>query len=275
MGYIGATVGAGGDTSFVLGFLPGFISQLLTDANNITGSHNATMEKIGSVGEAIFQVNFFPENWRIGFSMYLKDLNETTNSPVYGKILSYNFTINEMNALFNVITNATLLGVDGKPVHTSCKTNPTSNECTQSVGFLFLANTYVAVKSTNIKRAIENLFCQNITTGVCLPLTDGLITAITSYITNHLAKIVTYLAIDNNDYGIVTTKTQKQLANGWVMRKLIIPGKFPNGLPVPGTIRNDTNLVEAMRTQKYQEFYKCDLPSKKELTWAGMKETFL
>lgn len=268
LGYIGTCVKFNGDTNLAYGFIPGVTSQLLNQANNITGSRSNTMRMIGKKGDTIFPANSFPQDWRIEFSLYLNDLNETATSPVHGKIQSINFTETEMEGLYNVITNATLLGVAAQPLPTRCNTDPTHQECLDAAGFLYLSKVNIALNSRKIMGAIQKLFCPNNVT-MCLQLDADLTLSIASYVTTHLAKMAIDVVVDNNDYGIVTTKTQRELASGWVMTKLAIPGVYPNGLPVPGYLKNDSDINEAMKTNEFTEYYKCNLLSKKELSWAG------
>jgi len=186
-----------------------------------------------------------------------------------------------MSALYNVLTNSTLLGVTGIPPPANCSVDPLAAECLE-MGFLVLANWMNERLNTlgpgvnpitdptffSLFTAIGKLLCPDLTFQCLSVASDpNMIKYVTGYVI-HLVKIVMELMIDSKNYGLLTKRTHKELATGFVMADLKFPG-FPKGIEVPGFIPNDDDIVKAKLETKFTEVYKCGISTKREFTWAS------
>lgn len=267
----------GGEINFVLSLTPAITENLLSLVDSTKNqSRSMTYQKIGKFNEPVLPENSLPENFKFGFSDFitLMDVNATASSV--------NYTENEMRGLYNVITNATLLGVVGAGP-AECAGNASRPDCLE-MGFLLLAK-WMSAKSAEIANngsdpnadptvqallgAIAKLFCPQPST-TCFDVTANakMISLVSGYVTTHLTKIAIALGIDGENYGVVTARSHKEIATGYFLTKLIVSG-HPNGLQVPGFVPNDADRTKASQTKVFTEHYKCGVEGKTEFTWAS------
>ena len=77
--------------------------------------------------------------------------------------------------------------------------------------------------------------------------------------------------MDHNNYGLVTTRSQRQFALGYVMDKFRYPPAYPNGLPSLGALVSHSSFSEAVQTSDSHTLHSCNSSSEEHLksTWAG------
>ncbi|XP_066916896.1 uncharacterized protein [Clytia hemisphaerica] len=273
MGYIGVLQMTGAEDVLAYSLIPPIIGKLLLDAND--GNLSTTYQSIGMAGQSVLPANVLPNDFKIDFSAFLSNVMNVSSASIQ-------YTETQMRGLYNVVTNATLLGVSGAAPSANCSTDPSQADCLQ-MGFLVLAN-WMSVRSAEVVAdgknvtddatflalygAIGALFCPN-TTYTCLDTVSdvNMIGYIVGYVTQYLPQIVIELAIDHKNYGLLTQRTHKEIASGYFLTELVFPG-FERGIPVPGFVPNDADVDEALKTKLYNEVYTCGVPSKTEFTWA-------
>lgn len=251
----------GGDRNFALTNLPAAIQYLLADANARTGGESTTYKKLGKLNDPIFPSSYslFPNNWIPGFSSWLSQMTTNPSSSLYNKINRFNFTGSEMKALYMFISDAKLLGV-GQPLSDECKANETAQSCLQN-GFTYLMNlkdkikngtlTSNSVLDNDIASQLNIILCPN-ATYQCLSVSDDLLSAVNRYITEHLSKFSIHLLIDHPNYGLFTTRPEKELSVGY---RMTLGGSV---IDIPGYVANDTDETKAKKKAQFEEYWLCE-----------------
>ena len=245
----------GSDSIFALSTLSSSVSLILQTADVYTGSRDATLRKLGTNGEYIFPSNskILPPNWIPSFSSWLYSESKSINSPLYNNITRFNFTIIEMKALYDLVSNNTLLGAAILP-STECAINTTAPKCLQ-LGFMYLVEKRKVARSNSstentINQQLKTILCPDVNNS-CLMHDDKLLNAIELFVTTHLTKLSMYLVVDSANYGLLTTRSQKELSVGYNMTI----GSLTIG--VPGFLANDSDLQKAKDIKDFVEYYKC------------------
>lgn len=268
----------GGELNFALFLVPTITDNLLSLVDStLNQSRSMTYQKIGKFNESVLPENSLPGNFKFGFSDFvmMMDVNATASSV--------NYTESEMRGLYNVITNATLLGVTGSSGPAGCADNASRPDCLE-MGFLLLAN-WMSTKSTEIASngsdpnadptvqalygAITKLFCPQSST-MCFDITADAqsISLVAGYVTTYLTKIAIALGVDGENYGVLTVRSHKEIATGYFLTKLTVSG-YPDGIPVPSFVPNDADRTKASQTKVFTEYYMCGVEGKTEFTWAS------
>lgn len=274
MGLLGI---AGGELNFALSLVPSITENLLSLVDTtLNQTRSMTYQKIGKFNESVLPENSLTGNFKFGFSDFamLMDVNATLSSV--------NYTESEMRGLYNVITNATLLGVTGSSP-AGCGDNSSRPDCLE-MGFLLLAD-WMSIKSMELANngtdpnadptvqalygAIVKLFCPQPST-MCFDVTANAqsISLVAGYVTVHLTKIAIALGVDGENYGVLTFRSHKEIATGYFLSKLVVPG-HPDGIPVPNFVPNDADRAKASQRKVFTEHYRCGVEGKTEFTWAS------
>lgn len=245
----------GSDSTFALSTISSSVSLMLQTADAYTGSRDVTLRKLGTNGENIFPSNskVLPSNWIQSFSSWLYSESKSINSPLYDNVTRFNFTTIEMKSLYNLLSNSTILGAAVLP-STECSTNITAPKCLE-LGFMYLVEKRKVARSNPsteniINQQLKTILCPDINSS-CLMHDEKLLNAIELFVTTHLTKLSMYLVVDSANYGLLTTRSQKELSVGYNMTI----GSLTIG--VPGFLANDTDLQKAKDTKDFVEYYKC------------------
>ena len=274
MGVLGVT---GGEKNFAYALVPSITDMIL--AKFTKGNRSMTYQKIGQFNESVLSDSVpLLGNFKMGFSDFLmaNDANATASSV--------NYTEAEMRGLYNVVSNATLLGVTGGSGPPGCAENASRPDCLK-MGFLLLAD-WMSVRSAEVVatgnnpnvdaivqdlfNAIARLFCPAAQPStMCFDVTVDArrISLVVGYVTGHLAKLAVELSVhDEENYGVLTVRSHKEIAKGYLLEKLKLPG-YENGIPVPGFVPNDADRAKASQDKVYMEHYKCGVNGKTEFSW--------
>ena len=136
------------------------------------------------------------------FGRWLVTGNNTQGGPLSGVITQLNrngFTVSEMSAMYDVLSNPFKLGTSGNTTLTSiCTANPTRKGC----GFLFYGKVWKASPPLSpVVNNIQELFCPS-PPDKCLNISMAqpqLIEAILLYSSNHLVKLAVETIIDKKN----------------------------------------------------------------------------
>lgn len=245
----------GSDLTFALSTLSSSVSVILQTADAYTGSRDVTLRKLGTNGEYIFPTNskILPPNWIPSFSSWLYSESKSIKSPLYNNVTRFNFTIIEMKALYDLVSNNTLLGAAILP-STECTINITAPKCLH-LGFMYLVENRKVARSNPsteniINQQLKTILCPDINSS-CLMHDEELLNAIVLFVTTHLTKLSMYLIVDSANYGLLTTRSQKELSVGYNMTIDSLT------IGVPGFLANDTDLQKTKDTKDFVEYYKC------------------
>ena len=260
-------LGAQGDRSIAMGFVPTAYATLIKTAINVSRlSPSKLHERFGNFSCPLLSKGnaAFPESWSPpGFAPWFALQNRTKASPLYGllsKISRTGYNRTEMEALAGVITSPVLLGVTGNSTLTMlCRANPTISGC----GFLLYASALQQLQRPHVGnntaiivavlKRIQDLFCPS--PSLCLILDPYTTAAITLYITDHLAKLAIHIATDSFDFGPLMTRTVKQISHGYLETNVKIPGIFPKGFPVKNFLPLDK--AEDSSAKSSSKVYTC------------------
>ena len=238
------------------------------------GDRNATLSQLGSVKTTTSPVNC---SCNPAFGPWLK------SKPHYRGVLSArrmaDFTNTEMRGLYGALLNPTVLGPpQNKTIYAKCTINPHLQECGL---FLWLANVALSITGPNstsqtfneseARRLIDLSLCPM--PSACLqtltPHNDILIVPLFDFINTALRGYVLW-STDQN-YGLLPTRRQSDLALGYIMNKFPYPPSYPNGLPVPGVLQSHSSQQDAIERSDSVTLHSCNSSSAKEYrySWAG------
>ena len=210
---------AKGDAKFFLAAIPSVVSKFLAYGKKIS-SEERTLAALGDSRIKLFTYkdNFFPNEWKPGFSSYLRKLNSTVDHPLYKKVKRVVFNVTEMRALYGVLSDPVSLGVAKQPPISLCMLNPLHSVCLNS-GFLFIWEAFKVLKTHFLGRFISPLYlrklksmlCPNIS-NKCLLVSEVMLASISDYIQKHMTILSAHLA------GLVDTRSQSELSMGYTIR---------------------------------------------------------
>ena len=268
MAYLGLTNQVKTADSFSLVFLPVAVDSLLRDMDSKLGHRNATLKQLGKTSSLLQLNNSY--NPEFGSWKYNK-LSGTEMRPIRRE-----YSVTEMGGLYNALVNATLLGL---PKDTTAMADCEETPHLQTCGlFIWMANfvlsfhlngTSPKFNHTEAERLIEDAFCSNPSS--CYHVTGRSdMESLFDFINGPLRGYTLWF-MDHNNYGLVTTRSQRELALGYVMDKFRYPPAYPNGLPSLGALGSHSSFSEAVQKSDSYTLHSCNSSSEEHLksTWAG------
>ena len=254
-------------------FIPVVLSNLLRDMDSKLGDRNATLSELGKLHSSLLpQVNC---SIKPAFGSWLN------NKPKYNGILLVrqmaNFTLLEMRGLYGALLNPSILGPPrDKLVYAKCTVHAHLEGCGL---FMWLGNYVLAIVNPNItnptfnkteaRRLIGRAFCPS--RSACLETTNGfLLVALMDFMNSALRGYVLW-SMDHNNYGLLPSRPQSDLALGYVMDKFRYPPDYPNGVPAPGALKSHSSEKEAKERSDSTTLHSCNSssPEQYKFTWAG------
>ena len=254
--------------TFSLAFLPVAVDSLLRDMDSKLGHRNATLKQLGKTSSLLQLNNSY--NPEFGSWKYNK-LSGTEMRPIRRE-----YSVTEMGGLYNALVNATLLGL---PKDTTAMADCEDTPHLQTCGlFIWMANfvlsfhpngTSPKFNHTEAERLIEDAFCSN--PSACYHVTGQTdIESLFAFINGPLRSYTLWF-MDHNNYGLVTTRNQRELALGYVMDKFRYLPAYPNGLHSLGALVSQSSFSEAVQKSDSHTLHSCKSSSEEHLksTWAG------
>ena len=176
-----------------------------------------------------------------------------------------NFTLKEMRGLYGVLMNGAKLG---PPRNELVLKNCTVNPCDASCGFMICLGAYVK-QQHNGTNELKNYLCPD-PSSACFRAGDSpqQLGTLAIFVFQVLPAYVHWY-MDSNEYGLVTNRSQSDLASGYVMRGLPYPPDYPAGIYVPGVLTNHTSQKNASENSKQKTFYTCKSTTGNKYEWAG------
>ncbi|KAL9950866.1 hypothetical protein ACROYT_G043436 [Oculina patagonica] len=252
-------------------FIPVALNHLLRDMDSKLGDRNATLSQLGNVKSTVSPVNC---SCNPAFGPWLK------SKPQHRGILRgrrmADFTNSEMRGLYGALLNPAVLGPpQNNTIYAKCTLKPHLEDCGL---FLWLANVVLSITNPNLTSPNFN---QTEATGLimhslcpspsaCLKNLDHdqLIEALFDFVNTDLRGYVLW-STDQN-YGLLPTRRQSELALGYVMNKFPYPPAYPNGLPVPGILTSHSSHQDAIERSDSTTLHSCNSSSSEEykFSWA-------
>lgn len=253
-------------------FIPVALNNLLRDMDSKLGDRNATLSQLGSVKSTASPVNC---SCNPAFGPWLR------SKPKYEGILrarrGIDFTNSEMRGLYGALLNPAVLGPpQNKTIYAKCTLNPHLKDCGL---FLWLANVVLSKAKPNLTRPtfnrseairlIMHTLCPSPSACLQNPDIDLLIEALFDFVNTDLRGYVLW-STDQN-YGLLPTRRQSDLALGYVMNKFPYPPAYPKGLPVPGVLTSHSSRQDAIERSDSTTLHSCNSSSSEEykFSWAG------
>lgn len=264
-----------GDSKFSMFMIPHIVQGYMNQLNQSLGNRQAILSYLGNVTNV--------KTPRLAYPVFGQWLSSSPfkGPPLDKKRAGQGFNISEMAGLYNVLVNGSLV----LPPPTF---NPsTANYMAKGNGLISYLGYYVNVKTmaqnvTNktvaavmegqaeqVRLQIDQLLCPE--SSSCFKVNDiETAQALLLFITNHIPSCA-MASLDSNNYGILVTRPQKELALGYVMGELKLPPNYPNGIPVSGSLTNHVSISDARAKAKKQSMYTCSTEEKGFAnTWAGI-----
>ena len=255
--------------AFSLAFIP-----LATNLIFSEGDSNTTLLQLGSLRPmANFTAKSIP-----AFGSWIN------SNPHFTSLLTQrdytNFTVVEMSGLYSALKNVHKFGFDLRNATLVALCSKPNTLPTKECGLLKNLVVYSKLQVPNasayasIKQNIDDILCGHPSQS-CFksPSNNESLShlyrlAVGQFVLGPLRKSV-LRNLDASNYGLTTTRGQRDLAIGYVMNRLKFPPLFPNGVPVPGPVTSHRDEDEAEASSTNSSFYTCDSTEGKPFTWAG------
>lgn len=256
MGYVATMKALGGDEQFALSYLSRTIKYILNKFNH-------SYVDLGNIQQTIWLSEFKSP----GFAQWLHDTHPQLNQT--------NFTSVEMKGLYGVLgSNIEMFGgtMTNMTLKGECNDNVTRYEC----GFLMHMTAQLKLQArnktnSNLLKLIEDRLCRQETNQTKCFRQINLLSYIFLYV-NHVNSLTIKLFIED-EYDIVTTKTQKEIAIGYRMKNIINP-LTRREVEVPGMITVHKKENDALKYGKESTIYTCNAGDGKKHQWAGKSNRF-
>ena len=245
--------------SFSTAFIP-LVLTLLFHRLNVPqgiGRENALIQ----LGKAQNQLGFTSGPSTPAFGSWVN--NQTSFSSIHG-----NFSLRDMSGLYGALLNASAFGPFTNPsLLARCMNNyPPSKDCGLAINLLIYMK--VPPYAQAAKSLIGSLLCPDPTVSCFNTSNNASILAIAQFITDPLPKFVLQY-LEDQKYGLTTTRPQNQIILGYVMTNLPLPPQYPSGIPVPGPVGTYNNEEQAKAMKTNSTFYTCESTEGDRFTFAG------
>ena len=182
--------------------------------------------------------------------------------------LKRDYSLQEMSGLYGALTDSTFLPFTNASLLARCtnKSNPYPNkDCGLAINLNIYANLPPAQQSL-VAPLIQSFLCPHASS--CYDTSNPVaILAVAAFIAGPLPRFVLQY-LENNNYGLTTTRKQSEIILGYSMDRLPLPPPFPSVIRVPGPVTSYKNKTEAKAQEKNSTFYTCESTDKR-FTYAG------
>ena len=251
--YLGLMTEAGTADNFGTAFIPLVLNLLFYRLSLTTKSPSETLIRMGKTQN---QFQFNP-TYNPAFGSWLNSIPQFAS-------LRKNFTVIEMNGSYGPLLNASQFGpFTDKALLSKCKGGNLTLECGISINFLFLSSPLPA-QVAQAAGFIGKLLCPDPVSACFNTSNPPNFQAVGLFISDLSKYVMWYL--DNNNYGLTTTRKQSEITLGYLMQNLPLPPKYPNGIPVPGAV---TSHEKESDVKTSSTLYTCASTVGKPFTYAG------
>lgn len=211
----------------------------------------------------------FPSTATLAFGSWINsNHSDLTQNASFGS-LKRNYSLKEMSGLYGALTNPTFLPFTNAALLARCtnKRNPFLNkDCGLAINLDIYAN--VPALQSNVTPFIQRFLCPHASSCYNTTRNPAAILAVAAFIAGPLPRFVLQY-LENNNYGLTTTRNQREIILGYSMDKLPLPPPFvPSVIRVPGPVPSYNNEAEAKVQGKNSTFYTCE-SKQQRFTYAG------
>ena len=257
-----AKVGSAKD--FGMAFIP-LILNLVFHALDQTTNRNNTLLLMGKSQTDQLQ---FPLNPTMAFGSWINSIPNTSQNALF-RPLKRNYSALEMRGLYGALTDPTFLPFTNAALLARCKDKSNlflNKDCGLAINLDIYAK--VSALQSNVTPLIQSFLCPHASSCYNTTNNSAAILAVAAFIAGPLPRFVLQY-LENNNYGLTTTRNQSEIILGYSMDRLPLPPPFvPSVIRVPGPVTSYTNEAEAKAREKNSTFYTCE-STEPRFTYAG------
>ena len=261
-----AKVGSAKD--FGTAFIPLILNLVFHALDGKTRNRNNTLLLMGKSQTDQLE---FHSTATLVFGSWINSNHPYPQNATFGS-LKRNYSLQEMSGLYGALMDSTFLPFTNTSLLARCtnKSNPfPSKDCGLAINLRIYADPIVPSKvKLLVAPWIQSFLCPNASSCYNTTNNSAAILAVAAFIAGPLPRFVLQY-LENNKYGLTTTRNQSEIILGYSMDKLPLPPPFvPSVIRVPGPVTSYKNETEAKAQEKSSTFYTCESTDKR-FTYAG------
>ena len=253
---------------FGTAFIPLILNLVFHALDGKTRNRNNTLLLMGKSQTDQLQ---FPLTPTLAFGSWINSNHPDRQKAILFRPLKRNYSLQEMRGLYGALTDSTFLPFTNTSLLARCtnKSNPPSRDCglAINVGIYATFNASSFVKSL-VAPWIQSFLCPHASSCYNTTNNSAAIVAVAAFIAGPLPRFVLQY-LENNNYGLTTTRNQSEIILGYSMDRLPLPPPFvPSVIRVSGPVTSYNNETEAKALEKNSTFYTCE-STEQRFTYAG------
>ena len=251
---------------FGTAFIPLILKLVFHALDGKTRNRNNTLLLMGKSQTDQLQ---FPLTPTLAFGSWINSNHPYPQNATF-RSLKRNYSLQEMSGLYEALTDSTFLPFTNTSLLARCtnKNNAPSRDCGLAINLGIYANLNVPqnVKSS-VAPWIQRFLCPHASSCYNTTNNSAAILAVAAFIAGPLPRFVLQY-LENNKYGLTTTRNQREIVLGYSMDRLPLPPPFPSVIRVSGPVTSYNNETEAKAQEKNSTFYTCE-STEPRFTYAG------
>lgn len=252
---------------FGTAFIPLILNLVFHALDGKTRNRNNTLLLMGKSQTDQLQ---FPLTPTLAFGSWINSNHPDRQKAILFRPLKRNYSLQEMRGLYGALTDSTFLPFTNTSLLALCtnKSNPfLSKDCGLAINLGIYADPTSNVKSL-VAPWIQSFLCPHASSCYNTTNNSGAIVAVAAFIAGPLPRFVLQY-LENNNYGLATTRNQSEIILGYSMDRLPLPPPFvPSVIRVSGPVTSYNNETEAKAQEKNSTFYTCE-STEQRFTYAG------
>ena len=267
--YLGLMEKVGSAKDFGTAFIPVILNLVFHALDRQTTNRNNTLLLMGKSQTKQLQ---FPLTPTLAFGSWINSNHPDPQKAILFGPLKRNYSLQEMSGLYGALTDSTFLPFTNASLRARCtnKNNPfLSKDCGLAINLGIYADPNVHQNVTLLVAPwIQSFLCPHASSCYNTTNNSAAILAVAAFIAGPLPTFALQY-LENNNYGLTTTRSQSEIILGYSMDRLPLPPPFvPSVIRVPGPVTSYTNETEAKAREKNSTFYTCE-STEQRFTYAG------
>ena len=262
--YLGLIAKIGSAKDFGTAFIPLILKLVFHALDGKTRNRNNTLLLMGKSQTDQLE---FPSTATLAFGSWINSNPDPLPNAAFGH-LKRNYSLQEMSGLYGALTDSTFIPFTNATLLARCtnKSNPLLNKaCGLAINLDIYAN--VPKLRPHVAPLIQSFLCPHASSCYNTTNNSAAIVAVAAFIAGPLPRFVLQY-LENNKYGLTTTRNQREIILGYSMDRLPLPPPFPRVIRVPGPVTSYNNETEAKARGKNSTFYTCE-STEQRFTYAG------
>lgn len=254
----------GSAKDFGMAFVPVILNLVFHALDRQTTNRNNTLLLMGKSQTDQLQ---FPLTPTLAFGSWINSIPTSQNASF--RPLKRNYSLLEMRGLYGALTDSTFIPFTNATLLARC-TNKSIPFLNKACGLAINLDIYakVPVLRSLVAPLIQSFLCPYASSCYNTTSNPAAILAVAAFIAGPLPRFVLQY-LENNNYGLTTTRNQGEIILGYSMDRLPLPPPFvPNVIRVSGPVTSYNNETEAKAQEKNSTFYTCESTDQR-FTYAG------